>query len=100
MGLSRDWWGLGIVLVLAASRLCDIIVIRRRAKTEWFGKREPPCSTEDLFVLLSQDRWIRIKGKLNHVKAVTSGQWLRDEDRAESWFTATATLAVYLATSV
>lgn len=49
----------------------------------------------DLLVLLSQDRWARITGKVDHLKAVTSGQWLRDETQAESWVTALATLIVY-----
>ncbi|KAI1212938.1 uncharacterized protein F4807DRAFT_412151 [Annulohypoxylon truncatum] len=99
MGFSHDWWGLAVVLMLMASRLCNIIVIRRRAKPDWFGALEPG-KKGDLLVLLSQDRWVRIKGDVDHLKAVTSGQWLRDQHMIKSWATALATLVVYLAAAL
>lgn len=99
MGLSHDWWGLGVVLMLMASRICNIVVIQRRAKPGWFGAPEPG-ERGDLLVLLSQDRWVRIQGEVDHLKAVTSGQWLRDQRMIESWATALATLVVYLAAAL
>lgn len=99
MGFSHDWWGLAVVLTLVTSRLCNVIVIRRRAKQGWSGASEPGVRG-DLLVLLSQDRWVRIKGEVDHLKAVTSGQWLRDQDMIESWATALATFVVYLAAAL
>ena len=99
MGFSHDWWGLAVVLILVASRLCNVIVIRRRAKQGWSGAPEPGVQG-DLLVLLSQDRWVRIKGEVDHLKAVTSGQWLRDQNMVESWATALATFVVYLAAAL
>lgn len=49
----------------------------------------------DLLVLLSQDRWLRIKGPVDDLKAVTSGQWLRDPTFFESSLSGFATLLVY-----
>ncbi|KAF4473892.1 hypothetical protein CGGC5_v016507 [Colletotrichum fructicola Nara gc5] len=99
LGLSHDWWALGVILMLMASRLCNVVVIRRRAVPGWFGASEPGVDG-DLLILLSQDRWVRIKGKVDHLKAVTSGQWLRDQHTVENWVTAVATLAVYLAAAM
>ena len=50
----------------------------------------------DLLVLLSEDRWVRVRGAVDDLKAVTSGQWLREPTFVESAFTAFATLLVYL----
>lgn len=99
MGFSYDWWGLGLVLVLVACRLVNVAVIRRRSMPGWFGAPEPG-KDGDLLVLLSQDRWARIRGKVDHLKAVTSGQWLRDQTLVESWATALVTLVVYLAAAL
>ncbi|KAJ4324674.1 hypothetical protein N0V84_003798 [Fusarium piperis] len=99
LACSYDWWGLVIVLMLVAARLCNVIVVRRRATPGWFGAKEG-FVTGDLLVLLSQDRWVRIQGKVDHLKAVTSGQWLRDQRNVEGWMTALATLAVYLAAAL
>jgi hypothetical protein len=99
MGFSHDWWGLGLVLVLAACRIVNVVVIRRRSMPGWFGAPEPDVDG-DLLVLLSQDRWARIQGKVDYLKAVTSGQWLRDQTLVESWATALVTLVVYLAAAL
>ena len=60
----------------------------------WKGESEPGKQS-DLIVLLSQDRWIRLTGAVDDVKAVTSGQWLRESTLAESALVAFATLLVY-----
>ncbi|KAM5511695.1 hypothetical protein FOXYSP1_06495 [Fusarium oxysporum f. sp. phaseoli] len=96
LGILHDWWGLGVILMLMVARLGNVIVIRRRAKPGWFGASEDGVDG-DLLILLSQDRWIRIQGAVNHLKAVTSGQWLRDPSMGESWIAAFATIVVYLA---
>lgn len=95
VGLSEDWWGIVVLGLLVFSRLCNVVVIRRRSKPTWAGASEPGVNG-DLLVLLSQDRWVRIQGTVDDLKLVTSGQWLRDETRTESWATALATVIVYL----
>ncbi|KAI1171557.1 hypothetical protein F4777DRAFT_47795 [Nemania sp. FL0916] len=95
IGLARDWWGLAVVALLILSRICNIVVIRRRSTPGWAGAKEPGVSG-DLLVLLSQDRWIRIQGFVDDLKSVTSGQWLRDQSKLEGWVTALATVIVYL----
>lgn len=99
MGVMHDWWGLGVVIMLMIARLGNLIIIRRRAEPGWFGASEPGVDG-DLLVLLSQDRWVRIQGAVDHLKAVTSGQWLRDPTMRESWVTAFATMVVYLAAAL
>ncbi|KAI9687436.1 MAG: hypothetical protein M1820_010438 [Bogoriella megaspora] len=93
--LSEDWWGLPVVGLLVLSRLLNTLVIRRRAATGWKGASEPGVHG-DLLILMSQDRWIRIRGLVDDLKAVTSGQWLRDATFIEESITALATLLVYL----
>jgi hypothetical protein len=93
--LSEDWWGLFVILLLMFARLCNILVIRRRSQVGWKGASEPGVQG-DLLVLLSQDRWIRIRGAVDDLKAVTSGQWLRDMTFAESSVSAIASVLVYL----
>ena len=93
-GLAHDWWGLGVVGNLLLARLCNFIVIRRRARGGWFGAPEPG-KDGDLLILLTQDRWIRMQGKVDDLKAVTSGQWLQDEEMWEGWIVSFATIIVY-----
>ncbi|KAL3253325.1 hypothetical protein ABHI18_009580 [Aspergillus niger] len=71
--LMKDWWGL---------------------RLGWIGASETGRS--DLLVLLSQDRWVRIQGAIDDVKAVTAGQWLREMEPYESWVAAIATVLTYL----
>ncbi|SPO02380.1 uncharacterized protein DNG_05053 [Cephalotrichum gorgonifer] len=100
VGAARDWWALGMIFLLMLSRLGNVLIIRRRARGEkWSGASEEG-EQGDLLVLLSQDRWIRMKGAVDDLKKCTSGQWLRDESNAESWITALATLLVYLAAAL
>ncbi|RFN45019.1 hypothetical protein FIE12Z_10747 [Fusarium flagelliforme] len=96
----HDWWGLGVVIMLMIARLGNIIIIRRRAAPGWFGASEPGVDS-DLLVLLSQDRWVRIQGAVDHLKAVTSGQWLRDPTIGRAGSQALLpTLIVYLAAAL
>ncbi|EME89023.1 uncharacterized protein MYCFIDRAFT_25251 [Pseudocercospora fijiensis CIRAD86] len=91
----QDGWGVSVLGLLIFSRLLNIIVIRRRSVPGWFGAKEPGVKG-DLLVLLSQDRWIRLQGDVDDLKAVTSGQWLREPTFFESSLVGFATLLVYL----
>ncbi|KAK8217151.1 hypothetical protein M8818_001403 [Zalaria obscura] len=93
--LTADWWGLTVIVILIFSRFCNIIVIRRRSITGWKGASEPGVQG-DLLILLSQDRWIRLRGTVDDLKAVTSGQWLREPTFFEGSVAALATVLVYL----
>ena len=92
---SNDWWGLFVIFLLIFARFTNIIVLRRRNRVGWKGASEPGVQG-DLLILLSQDRWLRMRGAVDDLKAVTSGQWLRDMTFAESSITALATILVYL----
>lgn len=91
-----DWWAVAVILILCLVRLTNATIIQRRAKQLWHGAPEPGQSS-DLLVLLSYDRWIRIQGLTDDVKAVTSGRWLREATPLEDFFTAAATIMTYIA---
>ncbi|MCJ1244572.1 hypothetical protein MMC30_001770 [Trapelia coarctata] len=93
--LTGDWWASAVLMILMFSRLCNILVVRRRSQIGWKGVSEPG-KKGDLFILLSQDRWIRMQGSVDDLKAVTSGQWMRDMTFAESSIIGAATMLVYL----
>lgn len=97
---SGEWWDVGIFGMFITARLLNVVVIRHRASSAaWKGQLEPGVRG-DLLVLLSQDRWVRIQGLVDDLKAVTSGQWLRDATSMESAATSVATLLVYLAAAL
>lgn len=91
----RDWWGFGVINILILSRALNVFVVRCRSRPGWFGAPEPGIQS-DLLVLLSQDRWIRLQGLTDDIKAVTSGQWLQEPTFFQSSLVALATLLVYL----
>jgi hypothetical protein len=96
----QDWWGLSSLVVLMVARLCNVVVIRQRCReVGWKGASEPGVRG-DLLVLLSQDRWVRLQGAVDDLKAVTSGQWMRERTYTEDILSALATLLVYLDTTV
>jgi len=94
LGGIRDWWGLGVLGMLMLGRLLNVVIIKRRSKMGWKGAPEPGVKG-DLLVLLSQDRWIRIRGLVDDIKVVTAGQWLRDTTPSESLGISFATLLVF-----
>lgn len=95
-----DLWAATIIGMLMTVRLLNILVIQGRSSgTGWKGVREPGVHG-DLLILLSKDRWIRMQGLVDDLKAVTSGQWLRDASFAEKITTSAATLLVYLAAAL
>ena len=97
--LMEDWWALAVLLTLILARALNAIVVKRRSVTGWKGVKEPGVDG-DLLILLSQDRWIRLQGPVDALKAVTAGQWLRDTTFWESSLTAIATLLIYINAAV
>lgn len=95
----HDWWACTVIAMLILCRLLNIVVIRRRSSTFWAGASEPGVRG-DLLILLSRDRWIRMRGLVDDLKAVTSGEWLRDPTGLENLAINTATVLVYIATVV
>ncbi|KAK0472539.1 hypothetical protein IW261DRAFT_1570896 [Armillaria novae-zelandiae] len=100
VGSIKDWWALAVLGMLVLSRTINVSIIKRRVSDSriWKGAKEE--GTGDLLIVLSQDRWIRLQGEISDVKRVTAGQWLRDEDRAESLAVGFATLLVYAAAAL
>ena len=92
--MLQDWWGFFVLLNWMLVRLVNTLVMLRRARQGWKGEPEPGQQS-DLLILASQDRWIRIKGAVDDVKAVTSGEWLREFTLSENAFVAFATLLTY-----
>ncbi|KAK0443379.1 uncharacterized protein EV420DRAFT_1236671, partial [Desarmillaria tabescens] len=88
-----DWWGLIVLGMLIVARTINVIVIKRRSRVHWKGAKEEGYL--HLFVLLSQDRWVRLEGTINNLKTVTAGQWLRDQSAEEAFAIGVATLLVY-----
>jgi hypothetical protein len=72
LGALRDFWALGVLLMLVGARAVNVVLIRRRAVKGWKGAPEPG-QRGDLLVLLSQDRWVRMQGLVDDLKAVTAG---------------------------
>ncbi|KAL8960215.1 MAG: hypothetical protein Q9193_003041 [Seirophora villosa] len=89
-----DIWGLFFIFNLILIRLINFVVLRRRSQPGWFGAPEPGVQG-DLFVLLSQDRWVRIRGLVDDLKALTSGTWLSEPTTLDAFFGAVAKLLVY-----
>ncbi len=70
---------------------------QQSAEEEDSWKGAPGKGEGDLLILLSKDRWVRLRGSSHDIKTVTAGEWLRDQSTAESFFVALATLLVYAA---
>ncbi|KAK0451156.1 uncharacterized protein EV420DRAFT_724524 [Desarmillaria tabescens] len=94
LGAIRDWWAVVVLGMLVLARFINVVVIKRRSKEGWKGKKEPGVDG-DLLILLSQDRWVRLKGSVDDLKAVTAGHWLRGQTSEESFAVGFATLLVY-----
>ncbi|KAL9010816.1 MAG: hypothetical protein Q9173_004283 [Seirophora scorigena] len=90
----HDIWGLFFITNLVLIRLVNFVVLRRRSQPGWFGAPEPGVQG-DLFVILSQDRWVRIRGPVDDLKALTSGTWLSEPTTLDTFFGAVAKLLVY-----
>ncbi|KAK0436158.1 hypothetical protein EV421DRAFT_2011090 [Armillaria borealis] len=66
-----------VLTIIVAVSLVRILVIKRRNKIGWKGQKEPGVQG-DLFIFLCHDRWVRLQGAVDDLKAVASDQWLRD----------------------
>ncbi|KAL6719521.1 hypothetical protein ACLMJK_003762 [Lecanora helva] len=97
--IIKDWWGFAILLSLVVARILNIHVVRQRTRPGWHGISEPGVKG-DLLVLLSQDRWARLQGPVDALKAATSGQFLVDMNSFEGSLNALATLLVYLSAAL
>lgn len=95
----QDWWGFAILLSLMVARISNIYIVRRRTRPGWHGISEPGVKG-DLLVLLSQDRWVRLQGPVDALKAATSGQFLADMSFFDGSLSALATLLVYLSAAL
>ncbi|KAK0244899.1 hypothetical protein EDD85DRAFT_810030 [Armillaria nabsnona] len=95
----HDWWALGVLGGFVVSRLINVVVIKRRDENGWKGEKEPDVKG-DLFILLCHDRWVRLQGAVDDLKAVVSGQWLRDLTALESVSVTFATMVVYVSTAL
>ncbi|KAK3661070.1 hypothetical protein LTR22_007696 [Elasticomyces elasticus] len=94
--LRGDLWAVLVLAILVLVRICNYVVLGERLSGGWHGQREPGVRG-DLLVLLSQDRWVRLRGAVDDLKAVTSGQWLQDPKEMEIILTTLGTLSVYFA---
>ncbi|KLO17093.1 hypothetical protein SCHPADRAFT_179901 [Schizopora paradoxa] len=95
----EDFWAVGVLFMLMVARLINVLVIRRRTIKGWKGVKEPGMEG-DLLTLLSQDRWVRLRGLVDDLKEVASGQWMRDQTTVEGFATSFATLLVYMSSAI
>ncbi|KAK0451153.1 uncharacterized protein EV420DRAFT_1482562 [Desarmillaria tabescens] len=91
LGVIEDWWGFGVLWMLVLARLINVVIIKQRSIMGWKGAHEDDDG--DLLILLSQDRWVRLRGSIDGLKAVTAGQWLREMTDIESFAVAFATFS-------
>lgn len=91
-----DWWALSYLLTLVLVRSINTTTVRSQARVDWHGQREPG-QLGDLFILLSYDRWVRIRGEVDDLKAVASGRWLRRPTKFDDAMSGCATLLAYAA---
>ena len=82
------------MLLLSLVRCANAIIIRSQAQVDWHGASEKG-EQGDLFILLSYDRWIRLRGDVDDLKAVTSGRWLRQATILEDAIFAIGTILAY-----
>ncbi|KAG7443745.1 uncharacterized protein BT62DRAFT_981914 [Guyanagaster necrorhizus] len=95
LGAIQDWWAFGVLWMLVIARSINVVVVKQRSVKGWKGAKER-SEIGDLLILLSQDRWVRLKGSVDDLKAVTAGQWLQEMSDMESFAVAFATLLVYM----
>ncbi|KAK0469252.1 uncharacterized protein EV420DRAFT_18317 [Desarmillaria tabescens] len=91
----RDWWGLGMIVMLILSRLVNVVIIRQR-RIGRAGKRNHFAAEETFSVALTRNsgQKIYLRGTVDDVQTVTSRQW-RERSTAEGYATSFATLLVY-----
>ncbi|GIZ38748.1 hypothetical protein CKM354_000215200 [Cercospora kikuchii] len=96
--IFEDWFAFWGVLALIFARALNVYTMRRRAHSPgadgWFGNKYER-GKRDIFVLLSRDRWVRLKGNVEDMKRVTAGTWLDKPQPHENWLVSLATLIVF-----
>ena len=100
LGAAHDFWGFIVLLMLVCARVINVVVIRRRAVVGWKGAVSTDKHETDLLILLSKDRWVRMRGVSDDVKAIISGCWLRDMIVLERYATSFATVLVYASSAL
>jgi hypothetical protein len=91
---SEDKIAFVVLVLLLIIRAVNITLTRLRSLPKWHGQSEPGIRG-DLLILLSQDRWVRMRGLVDDLKATTSGQWLRDLGPIEGAVQSVLLLATY-----
>lgn len=71
INLLQDWWGLAVLLILVLATPNTILVQRRFVKG-WKGKSEPGMKG-NLLIFIDPHRWVRLKGPVDALEAVTAG---------------------------
>ncbi|PTB62574.1 hypothetical protein BBK36DRAFT_1128795 [Trichoderma citrinoviride] len=102
MVLLQDWWGLGFLLALMASRLANIWAIKARSKPGSFPiafKREDSQMTE-YTIDWGDNRRVILKGQDADLRAVTTEAWLRAKTTLEGYLEAMSKLIVYMVASL
>ena len=87
------------LLLLLTSRVLFAFVLSKRIEAVWHGAAEPGVNGS-LLVLLSRDRWVRMDGAVDDLKAVTSGSWLRPATGAQEVLSQMSCLMAWLAVLV
>ncbi|KAJ3555299.1 hypothetical protein NM688_g2656 [Phlebia brevispora] len=103
VSVIRDFWATAVLLLLIVARAINTVVVMSRCekgRTGWKGGEEPQGKKAALIILLSQDRWVCMKGLTEDIKLVTAGQWLSDPSPVESFAAAFAMLLVYVAAAL
>ena len=83
------------LLCLYVSRTLFAYVLGQQTKRGWHGAPEPGVKGSSL-VLLSQDRWVRLDGDVDDLKAVTSGSWLQPMTGWQELFSHASCLLVWM----
>lgn len=99
VAVIQDFWAVGLLFMLMFARLLNVVVIKHRTQVGWKGVPEPGVQG-DLLVLLTNDRWVRMRGLVDDLKVVASGQWLRDQTEGENYASALAKLLVFVAAAL
>ncbi|PBK92143.1 hypothetical protein ARMGADRAFT_967475 [Armillaria gallica] len=94
----QDWWGLGVLVTLALSRLINVVVARRI----WISNQRSSLGKKSgvdgaLFILCSRDRWILLRGAEDDLQTLIADQGSRDKSMMERFAVSFAVLSVYVA---
>ncbi|KAJ6787179.1 hypothetical protein PWT90_05567 [Aphanocladium album] len=108
MVLLSDWWGLGFIVSLMASRLLNIYTIRKRCQP-----LPPPTSSAaklagvvfgpvpenrptEYVIELGPSQRVVLRGLSDDLQAVTTQAWLRGKTNVDGYLEAASKLIVYM----